>query len=64
MRTEFVVTVKHPNGKTDRSSYMGRKWGEEAANKAKMIYEPQGCEIHFLKVQYQGSSFLRSESIW
>lgn len=64
MRTEFVITVKHPNGKTDRSSYMGRKWGEEAANKAKMIYEPQGCEVHFSKVQYQGSSFLRSENIW
>lgn len=63
MRTEFVVTVKHPNGKTDRSSYIGRKWGEEAAIKAKSIYGPQGCEISFFKAQYQGSSFVRVENI-
>lgn len=63
MRTEFVVIVKHPNGKTDRSSYIGRKYGEEAANKAKSIYESQGCEINFFKAQYQGASFVRAENI-
>ena len=63
MRTEFVVTVTHPNGKIDRSSYIGRKWGQEAVNSAKATYEPQGCKIDFFNAQYQGASLVKSENI-
>lgn len=64
MRTEFIITVKHPNGKVDRSSYMGKKWGDEAANRAQAFYGAKGCEVHYYKSQFIGNSLCKQEQFF
>lgn len=57
LRSEFVITIIYPNGKTGYLRYGALKWAQEKAAKLATWANENGIEIEIYKESFVGNSF-------